>query len=224
VTIRILLADDQPLMRSGLRLVLEEFEDLKVVGEAMDGADAVRQVAQLRPDVVVMDVRMPVLDGVAATGMIVATQPDVRVLVVTTFDLDEHAYAALRAGASGFLLKDAEVNELVRAIRAVAAGDAVVSPRITRKLLELHADRLPSDEADGERGDVLDVLTPREREVLMLVAQGLNNQEIASRLVVSEATVKTHVGNVLAKLGLRSRVHAVIHAYDVGLVRPSAPQ
>lgn len=223
MTIRILLADDQPLMRSGLRLVLEEFEDLRVVGEAMDGADAVRQVAQLRPDVVVMDVRMPVLDGVAATGMIVATQPDVRVLVVTTFDLDEHAYAALRAGASGFLLKDAEVNELVRAIRTVAAGDAVVSPRITRRLLELHAHRLPSDDAVVEVEDGLDVLTPREREVLVLLAQGLSNQEIADRLVVSEATVKTHVGNILAKLGLRSRVHAVIHAYDVGLVRPSAP-
>ncbi|MCA0330156.1 MAG: response regulator transcription factor [Actinobacteria bacterium] len=224
MTVRVLIADDQALMRSGLRMVLEECEGIEVAGEAIDGSDAVRQAAAQRPDVVLMDVRMPVLDGVEATRRIVAADPDAGVLVITTFDLDEHAFAALHAGASGFLLKDVPVDELVRAIRAVASGDAVVSPRITRRLLELHAAALPVPGASPAEGGPLGALTPREREVLVAVAEGLSNAEIADRLVVSEATVKTHVGAVLAKLGLRGRVQAVIYAYDHGLVAPAPPQ
>jgi DNA-binding NarL/FixJ family response regulator len=210
-------------MRTGLRMLLEESDGVEVVGEAIDGADAVRQVAALVPDVVLMDIQMPVVDGVEATRRIIAHDPGARVLVITTFDLDEHAFAALQAGASGFLLKDVPVDELVRGIRAVASGDAVVSPRITRRLLELHVSALPGAAPDDAESGLAS-LTPREREVLVAVAEGLSNAEIAERLVVTEATVKTHVGSVLAKLGLRGRVQAVIYAYDHGLVAPSPPQ
>ena len=218
MTIRLLLADDQALIRTGFRMILEETDDIDIVGEAPDGAEAVRLAAELRPDVTLMDVRMPGVDGIEATRRIVAREPAARVLILTTFDLDEYAFAALRAGASGFVLKDVPVDELARAIRAVANGDAVVSPRITRRLLDVHAAHLPGPSAEHVRA-VLAQLTPREREVLRAVAAGLSNAEIADQLVVSDATVKTHVGSVLAKLNLRNRVHAVIFAYDIGLVR-----
>jgi DNA-binding NarL/FixJ family response regulator len=220
MTIRVLLADDQPLIRAGFRMILEEAEGIEVVAEAQDGAEAVRLSAALAPDVVVMDVRMPDLDGIEATRQIVGADESVRILVVTTFDLDEYAFAALRAGASGFILKDAPVDELVRAIDAVASGDAVVSPRITRRLLDVYAAHLPAHgDADPVPTPAVDRLTPREREVLVEVAGGLSNAEIAARLVVSEATVKTHVGSILSKLGLRSRVQAVVFAFEAGLVR-----
>jgi DNA-binding NarL/FixJ family response regulator len=220
MTIRVLLADDQPLIRVGMRMIVEETDGIDVVGEAQDGAQAVRLTAELSPDVVVMDVRMPGVDGIEATRRIVAAGGSARILVVTTFDLDEYAFAALRAGASGFILKDAPVDELARAIRHVASGDAVVSPRITRRLLDVYAAHLPPDDGgDPVPTPALDLLTPREREVLVELAGGLSNAEIAERLVVSEATVKTHVGSILAKLGLRSRVQAVIFAFEIGLVR-----
>jgi DNA-binding NarL/FixJ family response regulator len=221
VNIRLLLADDQPLIRIGFRMILEEIADIDTVGEAQDGTEAVRLAAELNPDVILMDVRMPGVDGIEATRRIVARDAAARVLILTTFDLDEYAFSALRAGASGFVLKDVPVDELARAIRAVASGDAVVSPRITRRLLDVYATRLP-DPAGGAGGRTragLDQLTPREQEVLLAVATGLSNTEIAGKLVVSEATVKTHVGSILAKLDLRNRVQAVIFAYDVGLVR-----
>jgi DNA-binding NarL/FixJ family response regulator len=220
VTIRILLVDDQALLRMGFRMILQAQPDLEVVGEAVDGADAVRQVATLQPDVVLMDVRMPVLDGVQATAAIVAAGGTARVLVLTTFDVDEYAFAALRAGASGFLLKDVPPAELAGAIRAVAAGDAVVSPRITRRLLDrlpLHTPG-PLDDDVSRRKAVLAALTDREREVFDEVARGLSNAEIAARLVLSEATVKTHITRLLAKLRLRDRVHVVIFAYENGLL------
>jgi DNA-binding NarL/FixJ family response regulator len=216
VSIRVLLVDDQALLRTGFRMILSAQPDLEVVGEAIDGADAVRQVAQLRPDVVLMDVRMPGMDGVQATAAITAASGDTRVLVLTTFDLDEYAFAALRAGASGFLLKDVPPAELAGAIRAVAAGDAVVSPRITRRLLDrisLHTPD-PAGADDGSPAAVLAVLTEREREVFGEVARGLSNAEIAARLHLSEATVKTHLSRVLAKLRLRDRVQLVIFAYE----------
>jgi len=219
VSIRILLADDQALLRTGFRMILQAQPDLEVVGEAVDGADAVRQVARLAPDVVLMDVRMPVMDGVQATAAIVSGGSSSRVLVLTTFDLDEYAFAALRAGASGFLLKDVPPAELAGAIRAVAAGDAVVSPRITRTLLDrvpLHTPG-PPDAGSGP-GAILAALTDREREVFGEVARGLSNAEIAGRLVLSEATVKTHSTRLLAKLRLRGRVHVVIFAYENGLL------
>ena len=215
MSIRILLADDQALLRTGFRMILQAQPDLEVVGEAVDGADAVRQVARLAPDVVLMDVRMPVMDGVQATAAIVSGGSSSRVLVLTTFDLDEYAFAALRAGASGFLLKDVPPAELAGAIRAVAAGDAVVSPRITRTLLDrapLHTPG-PPDAGSGP-GAILAALTDREREVFGEVARGLSNAEIAGRLVLSEATVKTHITRLLAKLRLRDRVHVVIFAYE----------
>jgi DNA-binding NarL/FixJ family response regulator len=220
VSIRVLLADDQALLRTGFRMILQAQPDLEVVGEAVDGADAVRQVAKLRPDVVLMDVRMPVMDGVQATAAIASDGGTARVLVLTTFDVDEYAFAALRAGASGFLLKDVPPAELAGAIRAVAAGDAVVSPRITRRLLDrlsLHTPG-PLDDA-GSRESVLAVLTDREREVFGEVAKGLSNAEIAGRLHLSEATVKTHITRVLAKLRLRDRVQVVIFAYEHDLLR-----
>jgi DNA-binding NarL/FixJ family response regulator len=204
----------------GFRLVLEDEPDLHVVGEAGDGTEALRQVDALRPDVVLMDVRMPGMNGIEATERIVAAGSPSRVLILTTFDLDEYAFAALRAGASGFLLKDARPAELTGAIRAVATGDAVVSPRVTRRMLELFAEELPAGEAaPAARTDPrLDDLTQREREVLLAVAEGLSNAEVAARLFLSEATVKTHVGRVLAKLGVRDRVQAVVVAYESGLV------
>jgi DNA-binding NarL/FixJ family response regulator len=220
VSIRILLVDDQELLRTGFRMILSAQPDLEVVGEAIDGTDGVRQAAALRPDVVLMDVRMPGMDGVQATAAITAAAGETRVLVLTTFDLDEYAFAALRAGASGFLLKDVPPAELAGAIRAVAAGDAVVSPRITRRLLDRISLHTPGPEGadDGGAAAVLAVLTDREREVFGEVARGLSNAEIAARLHLSEATVKTHISRVLAKLRLRDRVHVVIFAYEHGLL------
>ena len=232
MTIRIVLADDQALLRKGFRMILEAEEDLEIVGEAADGADAVRLVELYRPDVVLMDVRMPVLDGIEATRAIAAEATpgdETRVLILTTFDLDEYAFSALRAGASGFLLKDVPPAELVAAIRTVARGDAVVSPRITRRLLEEYADQLPdlsegvgTSDGGGAANPALSSLTDREREVLLAVADGLSNAEVAERLYVSEATVKSHVGRLLAKLGLRDRVQVVVFAFESGLVRPSS--
>jgi DNA-binding NarL/FixJ family response regulator len=221
VSISLLLVDDQVLIRTGFRMILEDIDGIDIVGEAQDGTEAVRLAADLNPDVILMDVRMPGVDGIEATRRIVTRDPAARVLILTTFDLDEYAFAALRAGASGFVLKDVPVDELARAIRAVAGGDAVVSPRVTRRLLDVYANRLPDPMAGtpGWSRAALDELTGRELEVLLAVATGLSNTEIAEKLVVSEATVKTHVGSILAKLGLRNRVHAVIFAYDVGLVR-----
>lgn len=222
--IRVLLVDDQALLRMGFRLVLEAEDDLDVVGEAADGATAVDMAAALRPDVVLMDVRMPGMNGIDATEQIVAAQPSTRVVILTTFDLDEYAFAALRVGASGFLLKDARPVELIGAIRAVASGDAVVSPRVTRRMLEMFSEHLPRP-GTADRTDGLDPrlhgLTAREIEVLGALADGLSNAEIAERFVLAEATVKTHVGRILAKLGLRDRVQAVVLAYETGLVRPT---
>jgi DNA-binding NarL/FixJ family response regulator len=214
--VSVLLVDDQPLLSLGFRLVLEAQPDITVVGEAGDGAQAVAMTRALRPDVVLMDVRMPVLDGIAATRRIVAAGGPARVLVLTTFDLDEYVYAALRAGASGFLLKDVPPADLITAIRAVAGGHAVVAPAVTRRLLDRFTPHLPpegNDRADG----LTDRLTTREREVLTLVARGLSNGEIATELTLSEATVKAHVGRLLAKLGLRDRVQIVVFAYENGL-------
>jgi DNA-binding NarL/FixJ family response regulator len=223
VSVRVLLADDQSLLRMGFRMVLEAEDDLEVVGEAADGESAVQMVAALSPDVVLMDVRMPGMNGLEATERIVAEHPASKVLILTTFDVDEYAFAGLRAGASGFLLKDTRPADLVQAIRSVAHGDAVVSPRVTRRMLELFGQHLPAG-AEGGTGDGRDPrlarLTARELEVLGLVAEGLSNAEIAARLVVSETTVKTHVGNLLGKLELRDRVQAVVLAYETGLVRP----
>jgi DNA-binding NarL/FixJ family response regulator len=223
MTISILLVDDQPMLRMGFRLVLEAQEDMHVVGEAGDGADAVRQAASLQPDVVLMDVRMPGLDGIEATRQIVAAQSPSRVLILTTFDLDEYAYAGLRAGASGFLLKDVPPPDLLSAIRAVASGDAVVAPSVTRRLLDVFLPHLPDASAAPGRPEPreLSALTVREREILILVAGGLSNAEIAAQLTLSEATVKTHVGRMLGKLYLRDRVQAVVYAYEHALVRPS---
>ncbi|WP_024804861.1 response regulator transcription factor [Nocardia sp. BMG51109] len=217
--ISVLVVDDQELMRAGLKMVLGAHPDVQVVGEAGNGAAAVTAARELRPDVVLMDVRMPVVDGVTATGQILESDCGSRVLVMTTFDLDEHALGALRAGASGFLLKDTPPEDLISAIRSVAAGDAVVSPKVTKRLL----DRLIADDPAHMRDpSVLDVLTVREREVLEQIAAGRSNAEIAGELYLSEATVKTHVGRVLTKLDLRDRVQAVVLAYETGLVRPGA--
>jgi DNA-binding NarL/FixJ family response regulator len=218
--VRILLADDQPLLRTGFRMVLGAEEDLDIVGEAGDGAEAVDLARRLLPDVVLMDIRMPRLDGVAATRAIVDARLPVRVLILTTFDLDEYVVGALRAGASGFLAKDVPAEDLVTAIRTVAAGEAVVAPRILKRLLDRFADSLPDPSSTPPKA--LDSLTEREREVLVQVAKGLSNAEIASALSVSETTIKTHVGHVLTKLGLRDRVQAVVLAYETGLVRPGA--
>ena len=214
--ISVVVVDDQELMRAGFRMVLGAHPDLEIVGEAGDGAQAVELAERLRPDVVLMDVRMPVLDGVEATKRIVEAGSS-RVLVMTTFDLDEYVYSALQGGASGFLLKDTPPDHLVSALRAVASGDAVVSPSVTRRLL----DRFIGKGGDPIRDSaVLDLLTDREREVLLLIAKGLSNTEIAATLFLSEATVKTHVGRILSKLDLRDRVQAVVLAYETGLTRP----
>jgi DNA-binding NarL/FixJ family response regulator len=222
MTIRVVLVDDQPLLRTGFRMILHATDDVSVVGEAADGRAAVTQVAELEPDVVLMDVRMPGMDGIEATRRIVASGSTSRVLILTTFDLDEYAFAGLRAGASGFLLKDVPPAELTNAIRAVASGDAVVSPRITRELLDRYASSLPS--SGGETAPavhpILSRLTDREGEVLLAIASGLSNAEIAAQLVLSEATVKTHVTRILGKLGLRDRVQVVVLAYEQHLVQP----
>ncbi|SNS60447.1 two component transcriptional regulator, LuxR family [Geodermatophilus pulveris] len=219
MTVRVLLADDQALVRAGFRMILEAQDDVEVVGEAGDGEQAVALAARERPDVVLMDVRMPRMDGIAATRAVVAARPETRVLVLTTFDLDEYVYAALEAGASAFLLKDVGRDDLVAAVRVVAAGDALLSPGVTRRLL---ADFLRARPSPAPAQPVAG-LTAREQETLALLARGLSNAEIAARLVVSEHTVKTHVGNVLMKLHLRDRIHAVIYAYERGIVRPGAP-
>jgi DNA-binding NarL/FixJ family response regulator len=217
--IRVLIADDQQMVRQGFTVLLNTQPDIEVVGQAVDGLDAVAQVAELVPDVVLMDIRMPELGGIEATRRITRATPQIRVLVLTTFDLDEYVYEALRAGASGFLLKDASADQLAEAVRVVAAGDALLAPGITRRLLTefsrlREGPRAPLKERVGG-------LTERETEVLALIAQGLSNAEIATRLVVAEQTVKTHVGRILVKLGLRDRTQAAVFAYESGLVRPS---
>jgi len=217
VTIRIVLVDDQELVRTGFRMVLDAQPDMTVVGEAADGLAAVEFARTHSADVMVMDARMPRMDGVTATRQIRQAGDRPRVLMLTTFDLDEYAFAALKAGASGFLLKDVPPEELLFAIRAVHSGDAVVAPSTTRRLLDRFAPMLPA--GDAQAASELEELTERERQVLILVAQGLSNAELAQRLFVSEATVKTHVGRILAKLGLRDRVQAVVYAYENGLVR-----
>ena len=219
MTIRVLVCDDQSLVRSGFRMILEARPDLEVVGEAEDGLQAVELAGQTDPDVVLMDVRMPNLDGVEATRRIVGSGNPVRVIVLTTYDVDEHVHDALRAGASGFLLKDVQPTQLVDAIRVVAAGDALLAPSVTRRLLDRFARTLPDAMPPP---DSLSSLTEREVEVLRLLATGLSNAELAERLFVSEATVKTHVSSVLHKLGVRDRVQAVVLAYDTGLVRPAS--
>ncbi len=221
MSISVLLADDQPLLRRGFKMIIEAEGDMAVTGEAGDGEEAVAGVRRNPPDVVLMDIRMPRTDGIEATRRITSASPAVRVLVLTTFDLDEYAFGALRAGASGFLLKDVRPAELVAAIRTVASGDAVVSPRVTRRLLEEYAQVMPVTAAQrAGRYPQLAALTPRENEVVEAVARGLSNAEIAATLFVSETTVKSHVGRVLAKLGLRDRVQIVVLAYEAGLVRP----
>lgn len=215
VTIRVLLVDDQALVRMGFRMVLESMPDIRVVGEADNGEAAVRLAAAEHPDVILMDVRMPGVDGIAATTRIIAANPASRVIILTTFDLDEYAFGGLKAGASGFLLKDARPADLLAAIRSVAAGDAAVSGRVTKRMLDLFGRQLPS--AGAELLNPLAVLTPREREIFRAMAEGLTNTDIAARYFLTESTVKTHVGKVLQKLELRDRVHAVIFAYENGL-------
>jgi DNA-binding NarL/FixJ family response regulator len=216
VSIRVLLADDERLVRAGFRMILKAEAGLEVIGEAADGLEAVKAVEELRPDVVLMDIRMPKLDGLEATRRILARpEPRPQVVVLTTFDLDAYVYEALRAGASGFLLKDAPEDQLVAAIRIAADGGAMFSPSVTRRLIEEFSRRVSPEPPPG-----LAELTPREREVLRLLARGLSNQEIAAELVVSEHTAKTHVAHILSKLGLRDRIQAVVLAYETGLVQP----
>ncbi|MFD9726928.1 response regulator [Streptomyces sp. NPDC059072] len=217
--IKVMIADDQMMVRQGFTVLLNAEPDIEVVGQAVDGADAVAKVAELAPDVVLMDIRMPGMGGIEATSVITGVAgAEVKVLVLTTFDLDEYVYEALRAGASGFLLKDASADQLAEAVRVVAAGEALLSPNITKRLItefsRLGAPRAPSRAR-------IDELTGRETEVLSLVAQGLSNAEIAAHLTVAEQTVKTHVGRILVKLGLRDRTQAAVFAYETGLVRPT---
>jgi DNA-binding NarL/FixJ family response regulator len=214
--VRVVLVDDQALVRAGFRMVIDSQPDLRVVGEAADGLGAISEVARTRPDLVVMDVRMPILDGIEATRRITAQPDPPKVVVLTTFDLDEHALSAIRAGASGFLLKDTPPEEMLRALRTVHAGDAVIAPSTTRRLL----DHLTPLGADPVAAAAVAGLTDRERDVLLLMAAGDSNGEIAVRLQVAPATVKTHVGRILAKLDVRDRVQAVVLAYEAGLVRP----
>jgi len=215
--IKVVVADDQELVRAGFCVILDTADGITVVGEAATGAEAVAQAERLRPDVVLMDVRMPEMDGLEATRRITATTPAPKVVMLTTFDLDEYVYAALRAGASGFLLKDSPRADLIAAVRAAAGGDALLAPSVTRRLIEAFA-RRPAETSPSPTQ--LASVTARERDVLMLMARGRTNAEIAAALVVSEATVKTHVGSLLAKLGLRDRVQAVILAYETGLIVP----
>jgi DNA-binding NarL/FixJ family response regulator len=217
MTIRVVIVDDQSLVRAGFRMVLSAQPDMDVVGEAGDGAQALRLLVGTPADVVVMDIRMPIMDGVEATRRLCTGEGGPKVLVLTTFDTDEDAFAALQAGASGFLLKNVPPEELLAAIRVVASGESVVAPRVTRRLLDRFAGQF-APPAEHQR---LAALTEREREVLLLVAQGMSNAEIAEKLFVAEATVKTHVGRILTKLGLRDRVQAVVLAYETGLVRPA---
>jgi DNA-binding NarL/FixJ family response regulator len=218
--IRVVLVDDQALLRTGFRMILDAEPDIEVVGEAGDGAAGVEVVAQQRPDVVLMDVRMPGLDGIEATAQVARGSSGARVVILTTFDLDEYVYAGLRAGASGFLLKDAPPAELLGAIRTVASGDAVLAPSATRRLLDRFAPTLPTGAEPATRGDVLAELTDREREVFALVASGRSNREIAAELYVSEGTVKVHVSRLLTKLNLRDRVQVVVLAYETGVITP----
>ncbi|GGX44570.1 response regulator [Streptomyces fructofermentans] len=218
-TIRVLIADDQQMVRQGFTVLLNAHPGIDVVGQAVDGLDAVAQVAELSPDVVLMDIRMPELGGIEATRRITGSAPDIKVLVLTTFDLDEYVYEALRAGASGFLLKDASADQLAEAVRIVAAGDALLAPGITRKLIAEFSrlNGTPSAPLKKRVGD----LTERETEVLSLIARGLSNAEIAGHLVIAEQTVKTHVGRILVKLGLRDRTQAAVFAYESSLVKPA---
>jgi DNA-binding NarL/FixJ family response regulator len=217
----VLIADDQPLQRFGFRMLLESQDDITVLGEASNGSEAIRMTAELHPDVVLMDIRMPGLDGIEATRRIVATGGRTRVLILTTFDLDEYAHAGLRAGASGFLIKDAQPEELLSGVRSVATGDAVVAPSLTRRLLDAYAHHLPAATVTDSPDPRLATLTEREREILTVIGKGWTNTEIATRLHLAESTVKTHVGRILAKTGSRDRIQAVILAYDTRLVEPS---
>ncbi|MEU3951725.1 response regulator transcription factor [Streptomyces achromogenes] len=219
-SIRVLIADDQQMVRQGFTVLLNAQSDIEVIGQAVDGRDAIARTAELAPDVVLMDIRMPELGGIEATRRITEDHPAVRVLVLTTFDVDEYVYDALRAGASGFLLKDASADQLAEAVRVVAAGDALLAPGITRRLIAEFS-RLDGGGRPPLRRRVGE-LTERETEVLALIAQGLSNAEIAERLVVAEQTVKTHVGRILVKLGLRDRTQAAVYAYESGVVRPGA--
>jgi DNA-binding NarL/FixJ family response regulator len=216
----VIVADDQPMQRLGLSMLMQGTDGLEMIGEAANGSEAVRLAARLRPDVALMDIRMPGMDGLEATRRIVASGGRTRIIILTTFDLDEYAYDGLRAGASGFLLKDARPEELVAGIRAVASGDAVVAPSLTRRLLDAYAHQVLSPAAEPPADPRLRDLSERELEVLVLIGQGLSNAEITARLVLSESTVKKHVGKVLAKIGARDRIQAVIAAYDTGLVKP----
>lgn len=218
VTIDVLLADDQELVRVGFRLILETEPDMRIVGEAGDGVETVELARLRRPDVVLMDIQMPVIDGIEATRRLAADPAGPRVVILTTFERDDYVAASLRAGASGFLIKSAPPDQLVAGIRTVAAGEGILSPAVTRRLIERFSEQGLVDRRD----DLIEQLTAREREVLAMVARGLTNREIAEELVVSEGTVKTHVSRTLAKLGLRDRVHAVIFAYEIGLIRPGS--
>ncbi|MGY0017569.1 response regulator [Streptomyces sp. YJ-C3] len=219
--IRVLIADDQMMVRQGFTVLLNTQPDIEVVGQAVDGLDALAKIAELAPDVVLMDIRMPELSGIEATRRVTASDATVRVLVLTTFDLDEYVYEALRAGASGFLLKDASADQLADAVRVVASGEALLAPTVTRRLIAEYA-RLTDGPGGGPTGPKPAELTDRETEVLVLIAQGRSNAEIAGKLVVAEQTVKTHVGRILVKLGLRDRTQAAVFAYESGLVRPGA--
>ena len=220
MTIRVLVADDQPLMRAAFEMTLRTEEDIELVGEASDGLEAVEQARRLRPDVILMDVRMPGLDGVEATRILAAEDRTTKILILTTFDIDEYVIEAIRAGASGFLLKDVRPSDLIEAIRIVARGDALLAPSVTRRLLESIAPSLPA--LRPPKVGLLDALTPTERKVLALVGRGASNHEIAAELFVADTTVRTHIRHILEKLALRDRVQAVVLAYDTGLVQPHA--